>query len=309
MEAKTEIETEPKPRPLWLSDAKWIVGILAFFVVAATALVMSLGRLTERDTAVNISTMIIATMFSPGGLDDPGDIEQAKTKLKAVPGKSLEVLPGVTITADEVEGKSPRELRLMIFRRLAEPIYDQGTFSNSQADGNTPGVKPGNDTPGVEETAEFKTPSPTADTIGMLALLSNESHQKLLGIQRLLFGISSLLLLLLILSSTGFGRLASPGWVFVLVSAMPMIVLALLDLSIRSHPTVAPTGEPSLASQVALVGSSVAPMVVDAFQATYRTLLMTGAGLVLFATIVGPLWHLWQRHRSGASLPDHDKKA
>ena len=155
MEAKTEIETEPKPRPLWLSDAKWIVGILAFFVVAATALVMSLGRLTERDTAVNISTMIIATMFSPGGLDDPGDIEQAKTKLKAVPGKSLEVLPGVTITADEVEGKSPRELRLMIFRRLAEPIYDQGTFSNSQADGNTPGVKPGNDTPGVEEMFHY----------------------------------------------------------------------------------------------------------------------------------------------------------
>ncbi len=292
-------ESAVKARPAWIGDAKWVVGILAFFVVAATALVMSLTKLTEREPALTMMSTVMATLMSPQGLDDPGDADKLRAHLKAVsPGASFEPIPGVSITAADIEGKSPRELRLMIFRRLAEPIYDRSTFAsagNFSKNGNTPGVNLGTNTPGVNGPPEPTVASAaTADQLGVLVLLGNESHQRVLSIQTILLGVSVGLLLLLIYLSTGFGRLASPGWVLVLVAAVPTTLTFLIQMSLRTHPPAPPTGEPSIATVAASAATDVAPTILVAVASVYRPLLLVGIGLVLIATIGGITWHGWR---------------
>lgn len=256
---------------------------MAFFLVAAAALVMGLGKLTERETAVPVMSTVMATMFSPTGLDDPGDIEIVKAQLRANPDKTIEPLPGVTITAAEIEGKSPREIRLMIFRRLAEPIYDQGTFADAPKSS-------------AEESSGLVTP--TADQVGLLVLLSNESHQLILRIQTWLLVASALLLLLLITLSTGFGRLASPGWVLLLVSALPFALITLVSLYLERNPPAPPTGEPTIATVAASAATDVAPTILAALRAVYAPLFWTGLGLVVFATVVGLGYGFWHRRTS-----------
>ncbi len=277
--AKTD---EPKTRPSWQTDAKWVVGIVAFLVVAATALVGSLVKLTERETAMTLASTVMATMFSPSGLDDPRDVDLVRAELETDPDQTLEPLPGVTITAADVEGKSPREIRLLLFRRLAEPIYDHGTFADST---NEPAAN-------VDEQGLI---TPTADQVGLLVLLSNESHQLILKVQTIALIVSALLLLLLIALSTGFGRLVSPGWVLLLVSGLPMIILTLASLYLERSSPAPPTGEPSIATVAASAAADLAPTVLAAVRSIYAPLLWTGLGLILVATLGGLAYHLWQR--------------
>ncbi len=312
--SEEKADAQPKIRLGWMSDAKWVVGIVAFFVVAATALVMVTAKLTERETAITIITTVTATMFSPQGLDDPGDIEKLRAGLKAQPGKTIEPFPGVSVTAADIEGQSPREIRLSLFRRLAEPIYDRGTLATSKNPTSEVGFSGAGETRSAltsevknsatsevsPERVKEASPAATSDQIGLLALLSSESHQKILGIQKILLGVSVVLLLLLILFSTGFGRLASPGWVLVLVAAVPTALTFLIEMSLKTHPPAPPTGEPNIATVAASAAADVAPMVLAAFTNVYRPLLLTGAGLVIVATLGGLIYHL-VRHRKEAA--------
>jgi hypothetical protein len=299
----TQVEPIKKIRPAWLSDAKWVVGILAFFVVAATALVAGVTKLTEREPAITLMTTVIATLYSPGGLDETASLEPVKQAIAASPTKSFKPFPGVdvAITAEELEGKSPRALRLELFRALAEPIYDKGTFTKGSRSENLDVTSEKEERAAgpskAEQIGQSLMPTPTAENVGALVFLSRESHERVLDFQKIMLGVSAGLLLLLSLTSVGFGRLASPGWVLVLVSALPAGLIFFVEMSLTSHPPAAPSGEPTLQGMASSVGVAVAPLILAAFKNVYQPLALTGAGLVGIATLGGISWNFAHRSR------------
>jgi hypothetical protein len=67
-------------RPPWQIDLKWATGLLACLFVMASGVLFSLDHLTGRDTAVPLSTAVIAAGIS----DRVTDEEYAQVQAAAV---------------------------------------------------------------------------------------------------------------------------------------------------------------------------------------------------------------------------------
>ena len=284
MAEQMKSELVPRPRAAWLADAKWIVGILCFFVVGATAVVGTLTKLTERETALTIDSVVMASMFSPKGLDDPGDIDKVRANLANHPTQTIKPNPNlnVTLTSADVAGKSPREIRLLIFRRVAEPIYDQAKLTTGPSDTSV-------------------TENPSLANAGLLAFLSRSSHDQLTRGLRFMLIADAVLLLALVGLSVGFGRLASPGWVLLLASVVPMLVVAAGSAYHVSYAASAGSEDgPNFGAIVASAAGSVVPTIIGTIRSVYQPLLMIGAGLIAVATLGGIVWHLVQRLKKTA---------
>ncbi len=65
-----------KQRPYWHVDAKWIAGLLLFFVLSAGLLVFNLVQITAEGPAVEMVSTAMALAFSQKGLDDETEIAE-----------------------------------------------------------------------------------------------------------------------------------------------------------------------------------------------------------------------------------------
>src|SRR5574341_801571 len=115
-------------RPYWHVDAKWVTAILLLFLLSSTFLTFILAQVTEEEQGIEILTVMLASSFSPAGLDQEVDIQIMHEKIAESPDGSWQPLPGLNISVreEDIVGLSPRELRLWFFRHLAEPIYYEG---------------------------------------------------------------------------------------------------------------------------------------------------------------------------------------
>jgi len=273
--------------PRWHSDIKWIFSLLAVATLALTLFILGLYRLTAREAAVPLMTTAIAAAFSPEGLDDEVGFAAAKRQLTT--SGRLEPFPGldITLTPDEIENKSPREIRLLVFGKLAAPLYDEGIDELAQR------------APTPAAAAKFK------NDAQLLGLLSKHNHELLRPYIWGVGGIAVLFLTLAIIFSHRAGRVATPGVILLVASIVPAVFWSLLKMFALNPPTGSPLG-PEQASPIGQAVRLIIPIVADAFLPGYLVAALAGLGLVLIALVV----KIIQRRRTRrSSQPRHQLTA
>ena len=256
--------------------------MLLIFVLSLTLLVSNLILITGREDAVDILTIAMASAYSPLGLDDEGDIEILRQHLQDSADGTFRPFPDLRVTVREadIDDLSPREIRLYIFRQVAEPFYLEGAE----------GFAVLADDPNMQ--------SQLANDLGIAELFSSRSHQRLQIILGVLTGISLVLLILLVYFSTRYGRLVSPGCVFLLVSFPGAIIYTIAYL-------ISPIVVPQLAEESGLtvglgqIVANVLPFVIQTISLTYAILFVVGAGLVILALVGGLFSRLRQIRKGG----------
>ena len=264
----------PSPRPYWHVDLKWVSGILFFFAVGISLLLFNLSALTERERATTISATVIATMFSKDGLDDPKDIEILKQQAALIPGDIITPIPQfptLQVSKADLMAKSPRELRIALFKQLTEPIYDKGLKGAAK-----------------EFTADPVSQEKFQKDATLLGAFTKSTHD---AFERALLWTSlfaGVMLLLLVYFSAGWGRLVSPGLVLLLVSPLGTIFSLLLLYPPKDGD-----------APFAALPASVAQEIGTSLNQSYMSATLIGVGLLVLAG-VGKIVQTALRHKKMA---------
>lgn len=257
-------------RPHWHVDLKWLVGLLLLPVLAATLAALGIYRITDERVAVPALALGMAAAVSPDGVDSDEGLADLRAKLKRAPGRRIELVPalGISITAKELEGRSPREARVLIFRKFSEPFYRGGAEEVAAR----AGVRD------PKAVAQFKRDAQ------LLSVFTRDTHERL---GRILLGLalaSLLLVALLVRFSSRFGRLASPGLVL-LAAGLPGLVLSAVIAA-----------NEGARDRTGYVISELSPTVLDPLRRQYLLVLFLGVGLLVAAGLgklarrLGPAW-------------------
>jgi hypothetical protein len=266
MGSRTEAaQGQARRRPYWHVDAKWVVGVVVLLVWGATLFGFGLYRVSDEKVAVPLLTTLLATSFSREGLDSAKDLSTFRKRLRTAPKQTLRPLPQVTVAIryDEVAKLPPRETRLLIFRKLAEPLYREG------ADGIvrlSPHVKP-------KQAEQLR-----RDT-SLISPLTRRSHESLRLPLEILGALSFVLIALLVRFSAGLGRLVSPGVVLLLAGLPGLLLLAILSAH-GDHPGALAPGE---TVGPAYAAAELIPIAVPALMWGYLASLALGAALLVTA--------------------------
>lgn len=236
------------------------MGTLA---IALPAVVVSL--ITAKAQATKIIAYSLVGMTSPDGIDSAHGLEDAKAQLGATGSKTF-TLGGVpvTITAEDANRLTPRQLRLKIFGAFANEFYDKGArqlATNQGAD--------------AQGAAKFE------NDASALNLFTATTHTLVTKVTYGLLGLSALWALLVVFFSYHLGRFVSIGLVLTLVS-LPGLPLSILAAKLGSEPTGTARAV-SADSQLAAIGgfvSYVAPLLIGPAATVYRTALLIGLGLL-----------------------------
>ncbi len=274
------IEQTPKARPYWHVDAKWIAGLILAFMLSVTLLIYGLVQVTAEQPAIEVLTLATALMFSPNGLDDETDIGLMRQMLDASPDGSIQPIPGLRIFVSEqdIEGLTPREIRLHFFQKWAEAIYPDG-IDGLAALADDPELK----TQIIEGGALFN-------------VLTLQTHQALQRALILMAAVSCFMLIPLVLFSYRFGRIGSPGCALFFASLPGAIFFTFLALAVKSIP--APSIEESSATgMVGYLASQVLPPMARTIGQSYQVFLALGVGLMLLAGLSSIVWRLVRRNK------------
>jgi hypothetical protein len=273
-------EHTPKPRPYWHVDAKWIAGLLLSLTLSVTLLIFGLVQVTAEKPAIDVLTLGMALMYSPNGLDDETEIEEMRQLLEASPDGSIQPIPGLQISVRErdIEGLTPREVRLHFFRMWAEPVYQDGI--EGLAD--------------LADDPELR--SEIIEGGGLFNVLTLKTHQAL---QRglVVAVIASLLLFIpLVIFSYRFGRIGSPGCVFFFASLPGVLFFSLIGIAIKpiSEPPVA---EGSMTGMLGYLVSNLLPSLAKSIAQGYLIFLAVGLGLLLLAGLSNTIWRVTHKQR------------
>lgn len=242
-------------RPYWYVDAKWVTGIICFFILSALLLSFSFWRLTSRSVAVPLMGKTIAYMYSRNGLDNEGEILKMKEKIENAPDGRLKPIPtmNIYVTSSDLSGKTPREIRIWFFEQVADPIWGQKDTQKAMKE------------------------------YGVLALFSQNTNKTLSYTLIIFFVLLIIFGFLFIKFSTEMGRLFGPGLLFVITSFFNALFWAFALLisdkfKINSIPFME-NGGGELANQFSGAFRFVAPDIIKVFLATY--LFAFGLGILL----------------------------
>lgn len=273
-------QTFAKERPYWHVDAKWITGLVLVVVLSITFLIFNLVQITNQENGIDFLTILLASMFSQqaGGLDEEADIEIALEKMAADPDGIWQPIENlnITIQEDEIEGLTPREIRLLFFRKWAEPLYQDGIE----------GLADLADDPDMKASI--------LDGGGLLNVITEANHSKLKTLLTGLVILCAVLLAFLVFFSYRFGRLASPGCV-IFAAALPGFILLPLSAGLGSTSTGEIPAEGSqgmLATYAQIAGDSL-PGIIEIITRNY--LIFLGVGFLLM--LVGILGGIFIREK------------
>jgi hypothetical protein len=273
------VEHTPKPRPYWHVDAKWIFSLALIFVLGVTLLIYGLVRITAEQPAVEALTMATALMYSPNGLDDKTEITEMRQLMALSPDGSIQPIPGLRISVSqaEIEGLTPREIRLLFFRKWAESIYPEGIDGLAA----------------LADDPELK--SQIIEGGGLFNVLTLETHQSLK--RGLVVGVvlSFFLLIPVVLFSYRFGRIGSPGCVLFFASLPGALFFALLATAIKPVPEP-PVAEGGMTGMLGYLASNVLPSLAKNIAQGYLIFLAVGFGVMLLAGLGSIIWSLLRRN-------------
>jgi hypothetical protein len=264
--------TIKKPRPYWHVDAKWISGIFLLILLSITAMVFLLWQITSRNTGTSLLTTLLASSFSyhNGGLDDEGDIKMIRAMIANAPNKQWQPSAGLDVIVHEadIEGMTPRQVRMWYFGHIAKPLYEGGVQ-------NLSGLI-------TDETMQ----NAVEETAMPLGFISAEMHARLLWV---LAGCTLLTLLFLGLQirfSAGVGCLANPGAVMLMAGAPGWLFWELLRgwLDLRAQ-NLSPDGGQDAIQAYTQLAVDVMPVIVQKAVQIYTYLVLFGLVLLLAALV------------------------
>ena len=188
-------------RPSWQVDLKWAAGLLACVAVAVSCVLFSLRQVTERDTALPISSAILAAGIS----DRVTDEDYAAIQAQAATNTEGMIALGpvsLVVKGSEIAGLKKDEAARLVAGKLAAVMYDAGS-----------------------EKAESYIVPPPADSekkalsLGPAGALSSEMHSSFQMYLIVAVVITSILLGVVTAMSRGAGRLGAPAFVVALGAA------------------------------------------------------------------------------------------
>jgi hypothetical protein len=276
-----------KARPYWHVDAKWITGILLLFLLNLTFVIFILVQVTAPKRGIDLLTILIASSFSREGLDQEADLDIMHQKIAESPNGAWQPIPSLNIVVREndIDGLTPREMRLWFFRQLAEPLYYKGPQGLASL---------------APDPAMGK--NMVEGGIGPFSFISAETHNKL---QKIFYGMasSSLVLMgLLVFFSHRFGRLGSPGCVLLLATLPGLIAFSALRgwLEQGVEKASQPTEMTAIALYTQLINRLAAealPEIVQMAIQMYLILSLLGIALI-FLALLGSLFLRKRKNKS-----------
>lgn len=289
-------DTDPKPRPYWHVDAKWVCAILLAAVLAVTLPVAAAHRLTAKDNATELLAYTMAGLTSPKGIDDATGLEEIKARVKKKGSETIKLGSlEVVFTAKDLETLSPRELRLKVFRAFAERFYDQGARGIAEAQG-------------LSKAAVDK----AVKDASMLSLFSQAAHDRLGTVLGWLIVVNVLLLAALVFFSYRFGRLASPGLIMLLVGLPGLLFWAIASQNPEVVGAARSEDPENNLTAINLFASFVGPLVVPHIAAVYLFVLKIGLVLLGFALsgriVYAIVKHRAKRHEPHKPTPETETK-
>ncbi len=263
-----------KPRPYWHVDAKWAAGLVLAVMLNITLVLSGLVQFTDEEPAVEVLTKSTALLFSPNGLDNETDIEILRLVLALSPDGAIQPIPGmgISVTAQEIEGLTPREIRLNFFQQWADVIYQDG----------------------IQGLAELADDAALKEQIlqsgAVFNLLTQETHR---GV-KLGFNLAILacvmMLIPLVVFSVRFGRVGSPGCAFFFASLPGALIFSLVGLAVQPAATLEDAG--GMTGVLSYWGTDVMPSLARTIGQGYLVFLALGMGLMLLAGVLAIIWRV-----------------
>jgi hypothetical protein len=135
-----------------------------------------------------------------------------------------------------------------------------------------------------------------ASGIGPLGIFTRETHQQLQGVLTTLGVVSLVLLVPLIVFSYRFGRLSSPGCVFIVASLPGALLLTMLGSALRPI-TTPPPPEAGAGGAISFLATNVLPPLAQIMAHSYVIVLMLGLALVVLSILGSLIWRLVRKPR------------
>ena len=267
-------ENPVKARPYWHIDAKWVAGLVLAVLLNMTLILSGLVVSTEEEPAVEVLTMSTALLFSPNGLDDETEIALLRAALAFSPDGTLQPIPGIAInvSAEEIEGLTPRQIRLHFFQKWAEVIYQDGVQGLADLAGDA-ALKEQI----LQDGAAFN-------------LLTQKTHDGLKLLYNLSIAACLLMLVPLVVFSFRFGRLGSPGCVLFFASLPGALLFTLSGWLMR--PDATPPDAAGLSGVLRYWGLDVLPTLARTIDNSYLVFLGLGLCLMVLAGVLSIIWRL-----------------
>jgi len=283
-----KLRSGSKTRPCWHVDAKWVTGIILTFTLSLSLLVFSLVSITAEKPAIDTLTIGLAIAFSQNGLDDETGVAELKQALKLSPDGTIRPIPGlkVVIREQDITGLTPRQIRLYLFRQIAEPLYKQGPEGLAALAGD----------PAMEKKM--------VEDSGVLGFLTLKTHRTLNSMFLILGAVSLVLFIPLVFFSYRFGRIASPGIVMFISSLPGALIFSGVNLALQnSSGNMQQAIEGGVGGMASFIASNILPPITQIIARNYLIFLLTGLGLII-VSVLGKFIYWLVRRKQGSNILD-----
>jgi hypothetical protein len=263
----------PRPRPYWHVDAKWICGILLLFFLVSTLLLATLVKVTDEKHGPTIAALVIGSMFIRGD-STAASTEEARQEIRRQGGEIRPIpnFPSVVITEKDLE-LSTYDIKLKVFKPLTDIIYTEGVEATAKQFAST-----------QEEKDKF------VNDAFLFRIFTKETHETLRSWLTVAAILSVILLLAFIYFSAGWGRLANPGVLLLLVS-LPGTVLTLM----LTRPNVSQNGTDK--GPLGFLPPDVAKELGNSLGGHFSLLAILG-GVLLLSAIIGKIFTVFTKKSS-----------
>ena len=117
---------EPRTRPGWQIDLKWVAGIFACVAIFVSGVLFSLAEITERGRAEPLSATLVAFLVDGRVTDD--EFEAVQAQAAADPSGLVSLSPlDVDLRGSEIAGLGKEETSLLFAGELTAVLYAEGT--------------------------------------------------------------------------------------------------------------------------------------------------------------------------------------
>ena len=230
------------------------IGISIFFAVLFT--------ITKEENAKETLTLVVASAFSPKGLDDETEIIEFKKKMDELGTDSIVPIEGLDlkITKKNIEEFSPRDIRINFFGKISDILYSQ-------------------DGAEIEKFVTSPDMRENLNNTGFLSLISANGHEKIQNWFFYAFLVSILGGFGVYFLNKGLNGLKLLAKVAVFASIPGLIFSTIVKFFISSNSPIPFASETQFSTILANVVKNALPSTIEIFFRTYLWVFICSASI------------------------------